>query len=35
VVYWNTSDLVGRSVVLLVEDQSPTGGLAVDEIVAY
>jgi hypothetical protein len=35
VVDWNTSDLVGRSVVLLVEDQSPTGGLAVDEIVAY
>ena len=35
VVDWNTSDLVGRSVVLLVEDKSPTGGLAVDEIVAY
>jgi hypothetical protein len=26
---------MGRSVVLLVEDESPTGGLAVDEIVAY
>jgi hypothetical protein len=35
VVDWDTSELVGRSVVLLVEDQSPTGGLAVDEIVAY
>jgi hypothetical protein len=35
VVDWNTSDLMGRSVVLLVEDESPTGGLAVDEIVAY
>ena len=35
VVDWNTSDLVGRSVVLLVEDKSPTGGLVVDEIVAY
>jgi hypothetical protein len=35
VIDWNTSDLVGRSVVLLVEDQSPTGGLVVDEIVAY
>jgi hypothetical protein len=35
VVDWDTSDLVGRSVVLLIEDQSPTAGLAVDEIVAY
>ena len=35
VVDWNTSESVGRSVVLLVEDQSPTGGLVVDEIVAY
>jgi hypothetical protein len=35
VVDWDTSELVGRSVVLLVEDQSPTGGLVVDEIVAY
>ena len=34
-VDWNTSDLVGRSVVLLVEDRSPTGGLVVDEIVVY
>jgi len=35
VVDWDTSELVGRSVVLLVEDQSATGGLVVDEIVAY
>ena len=35
VVDWDTSDLIGRSVVLLIDDQSPTAGLAVDEIVAY
>jgi hypothetical protein len=35
VVDWDTSDLIGRWVVLVVEDQSPTGGLVVDEIVAY
>jgi hypothetical protein len=35
VIDWGTSELVGRSVVLLVEDQSPTGGLVVDDIVAY
>jgi len=35
VVDWDTSDLVGRSVVLLVEDRSPTGGLVVDEIVTW
>jgi hypothetical protein len=34
-VDWDTSDLVGRSVVLLVEDGSAVGGLAVDEFVAY
>jgi hypothetical protein len=32
---WDTSDLVGREVVLLVEDRSATGGLVVDEVVAY
>ena len=35
VVDWDTSELIGRPVVLLVEDESATGGLAVDEIVAY
>jgi hypothetical protein len=34
-VDWDTSELVGRSVVLLVEDQSPTGGLAFDEVVTW
>jgi hypothetical protein len=34
-VEWDTSDLVGRPVVLLVEDQSPTGGLAFDEVVTW
>ena len=34
-VDWDTSELVGRSVVLLVEDQSPTSGLVVDEVVVY
>jgi hypothetical protein len=35
VVDWDTSDLIGRSVVLLVEDRSPTGGLAFDEVVTW
>ena len=35
VVEWDSSDLVGRSVVLLVEDQSPNGGLAFDEVVTW
>jgi hypothetical protein len=35
VVEWDTSDLVGRSVMLLVEDQSPNGGLAFDEVVTW
>ena len=34
-VDWDTSELVGRSVVLLVEDQSPTSGLVVDDVVVY
>ena len=34
-VEWDTRDLVGRSVVLLVEDLSPTAGLAFDEVVAW
>jgi hypothetical protein len=35
VVDWDTSDLVGRQVVLLVEDRSATGGLAFDEVVTW
>jgi hypothetical protein len=35
VVEWDTSELVGHSVVLLVEDQSSTGGLAFDEVVTW
>jgi hypothetical protein len=34
-VEWDTSELVGREVVLLVEDRSPTGGLAFDEVVTW
>jgi len=34
-VDWDVSDLLGRQVVLLVEDRSATGGLVLDEIVAY
>ena len=34
-VDWNTSDLVGRPVVLLVEDRSLTGGLALDEVAIW
>jgi levanbiose-producing levanase len=34
-VDWDTSDLVGRPVVLLVEDRSPTGGRVVDEVVSW
>jgi CTP:molybdopterin cytidylyltransferase MocA len=35
VVDWDTSELVGREVVLLAEDRSPTGGLAFDEVVTW
>ena len=35
VIDWDTSELIGRPVVLLVEDKSLTGGLVVDEIIAY
>ena len=35
VVEWDTSDLVGRSVMLVAEDKSPTGGLAFDEVVTW
>jgi hypothetical protein len=35
VIDWDTSALVGRQVVLLAEDQSPTGGLAFDEVVTW
>jgi hypothetical protein len=31
----DTSEFVGREVVLLVEDRSPTGGLAFDEVVTW
>jgi hypothetical protein len=34
-VDWDTSDLLGQEVVLLVEDRSATAGLVVDEIVVY
>jgi hypothetical protein len=34
-VDWDTSDLIGRPVVLLVEDRSTTGGLAFDEVVTW
>ena len=34
-VDWDTSELVGRAVVLLVEDQSPAGGLAFDEVAIW
>ncbi|HEX7599321.1 MAG TPA: hypothetical protein VF518_13985, partial [Polyangia bacterium] len=34
-VVWDTTDLQSRSVTLLVEDRSATGGLALDELVAY
>jgi YD repeat-containing protein len=34
-VDWDTSDLLDREVVLLVEDHSPAGGLALDDLVAY
>ena len=29
------ADLMGREVVMVFEDRTPNGGLAVDEIVAY
>jgi hypothetical protein len=35
VVDWDTNELVGRSVVLLAEDRSPTGGLVIDEVVTW
>jgi hypothetical protein len=34
-VEWDTSDLVSRSVMLVAEDKSPTGGLAFDEVVTW
>jgi hypothetical protein len=34
-VAWNTSELVGKTVELVVEDNSTTGALAVDEVVIY
>ncbi len=34
-VDWDVSDLVGRTLSLLIEDASPTAALSVDEIVAY
>jgi len=34
-VDWDTSDLIGQSATLLIEDRSTTAGMAVDEIVAY
>jgi hypothetical protein len=34
-VDWDTSELTGHAVVLLVEDKSAAGGLIVDEFVAY
>jgi hypothetical protein len=32
---WNTSDLVGKTVELVIEDNSTQGALAVDEVVTY
>jgi hypothetical protein len=32
---WDVSNLRGRSVTLVIDDRSPAGGLAVDEIVAF
>jgi hypothetical protein len=34
-VDWDTSELFGRTVVLLVEDKSASGGLAFDEVVTW
>jgi hypothetical protein len=34
-VEWDVGDLVGRDVVFLVEDRSPTSGIAVDELMGY
>jgi hypothetical protein len=34
-VDWNMSNLMGKSATLLIEDQSSTAGIVVDEIVAY
>jgi hypothetical protein len=34
-IEWDVRDLIGRQVVILIEDRSPTASLAVDEIVAY
>jgi hypothetical protein len=34
-VEWDVRDLIGRQVVILIEDRSATASLAVDEIVAY
>ncbi len=35
VVDWDVSDLIGHSVTLVVQDRSPSSGIAIDEIVAY
>jgi hypothetical protein len=35
IVEWDMRNLVGRQVVLLAEDRSPTGGLAFDEVVTW
>jgi hypothetical protein len=32
---WDVSELRGHDVVLVLEDRSPTHGLAVDEVVLY
>jgi hypothetical protein len=34
-VEWEVRDLIGRQVVIVIEDRSPTTSLAVDEIVTY
>jgi hypothetical protein len=34
-VEWEVSDLVGKTLSLVVEDRSTSAGLAVDEILAY
>jgi hypothetical protein len=34
-VEWDVAALKGRAVTLVIDDRSPTGGLAVDEIISY
>jgi hypothetical protein len=34
-VEWDVTDLAGHTVTLLLEDESETGGLAVDDVTLY